>query len=254
MACAATNRHGEVSINRHGSPMEIIDYINAHNVIARFQNGYIAKCEYKDFRRGKVRNPYDRTVYGVGYIGEGPHAHSVDGEQTAQSVTWNSMMCRCYSDKLHKRSPSYSDCSVHPEWHNFQMFAKWYDDNYYELDDATMCLDKDILTKGNKVYSPTNCVFVPDVINGLFVKADRKRGDAPIGVSYHKRLGKYQAYCNTGFGGAVCLGYYDAPDDAFSAYKTKKEETIKITAEKYKGKIPDNLYCAMKKYSVEADD
>ena len=64
------------------------------------------------------------------------------------------------------------DCSVYEGWHNFQNFAKWYEDNYYEIEEEQMHLDKDILVKGNKVYSPDTCVFVPETINGLFVKSN----------------------------------------------------------------------------------
>ena len=57
-------------------------------------------------------------------------------------------------------------------------------------------LDKDILVKGNKVYSPETCCFVPQEINSLLVTSVRSRGDQPIGVSYNKLTQKYEAYYN----------------------------------------------------------
>ena len=87
------------------------------------------------------------------------------------------MLRRCYDEKLHKKYPTYIDCKVCEEWLNFQNFAKWYYNNYYEIENEKICLDKDILHKGNKIYSPDNCVFVPNNINVLFVKSDKSRGD-----------------------------------------------------------------------------
>ena len=43
-------------------------------------------------------------------------------------------------------------------------------------------LDKDILVKGNKIYSPDTCCFVPKEVNTVFTKRQSKRGDYPIGV------------------------------------------------------------------------
>ena len=56
-----------------------------------------------------------------------------------------------------------------------------------------MCLDKDILYKGNKEYAPDKCIFVPERINKLFLKNDADRGDLPIGVTYHKNK-KYTVF------------------------------------------------------------
>ena len=54
-------------------------------------------------------------------------------------------------------------------------------------------LDKDILVKGNKVYSPSTCIFVPFEINGQFTKANTRRGSCPIGVSYAAHTNKFLA-------------------------------------------------------------
>ena len=54
-------------------------------------------------------------------------------------------------------------------------------------------LDKDILIKGNKIYSPDTCCFVPSEINNLFVGCNKSRGSLPIGVTFNKRLKRYVA-------------------------------------------------------------
>ena len=97
------------------------------------------------------------------------------------------MLTRCYSDKYKKKKPTYEDCKVYEELLNFQNFAKWDSENYYEIEGETMCLDKDILVKHNKIYSPETCVYVPNTINVLFTKSDKIRGNTPIGVNEQKK-------------------------------------------------------------------
>ena len=120
-----------------------------------------------------------------------------------------------------------------------------------------MCLDKDILVKGNKIYSPGTCVFVPENINLLFIKSNATRGKYPIGVSYDKSKNKFVSHCNNGKGKQIKLGIFNNSIDAFNAYKEFKENIIKQVADEYKNKypqFPQKLYNAMHKYKVEITD
>lgn len=74
------------------------------------------------------------------------------------------MMNRCYGDKHKYSQYSYKGCTVCEEWHNYQNFAKWYEDNYYNCEEE-LELDKDIIIYGNKLYSPETCLFVPKLVN-----------------------------------------------------------------------------------------
>ena len=78
------------------------------------------------------------------------------------------------------------------EWKEYSNFEKWYDENYYQIDNDLMCLDKDILHKGNKIYNPNDCVFVNRIINNLFTKSNNIRGELPIGVKKSSN-GKYNS-------------------------------------------------------------
>ena len=82
-----------------------------------------------------------------------------------------------------------------------------------------MELDKDILFKGNKIYSPSTCIYVPHRINSLFTKSDSARGDYPIGVTYHKRDCVYESklsYLNKyGKKDRIYLGRFNNPLEAF---------------------------------------
>ena len=92
-------------------------------------------------------------TWNVGIIGEGIYVSRINSIRTKEYVAWDAMLQRCYDDKLHKRHPSYKDCTVCEEWLNFQNFAKWFNDN--NIDGCQ--LDKDLLIKGNKIYSPETC-------------------------------------------------------------------------------------------------
>ena len=120
-----------------------------------------------------------------------------------------------------------------------------------------MHLDKDILCKGNKIYSRDKCIFVPEGINKLFTKCDNARGENPIGASLTSS-GNYEVRCRNGYGKPVYLGSYSTKDEAFNVYKEYKENVIKKVIDSYEGKIPEPFYSklktAMYNYKVEIDD
>ena len=162
---------------------------------------------------------------------------------------WNNMLHRCYDSKKHKINPTYIGCFVCKDWMYLSNFKNWFDENYVE----GWCLDKDILVKGNKEYSPGKCCFVPNEINVLFTKRTANRGKYPIGVSMDKRNNRFNAYVNRG-NRQDYLGSYSTPEEAFKAYKKAKEEWIKEVANKWKDKLKPNVYEALMNYQVEITD
>ncbi|MED3562268.1 hypothetical protein [Bacillus xiapuensis] len=249
------DRIGETKTNSYGSKMVIDEYNNSKDIWVRFvEYDYLVHTTYKNFSTGSIDCPYDKTVFGFGYLGNGIYKTKINGEQTLAYKTWKSMIERCHSKRYQQKCPTYIDCNIYEEWYNFQNFAKWFDKNYYEIEDEKMGLDKDILVKGNKTYSPETCIFVPTSINSLFTKTNSLRGNLPIGVHFFKQTNKYLANCRNGKGKKIGLGSFNTPDEAFRAYKEFKEKLIKQIAEDYKNKIPDKLYEAMLRYEVEITD
>ena len=250
------SRVGETRVNNFGSKMIITKYRKYNDIDIYFpEYRYTTEhVTYQQFKNGNVKCLYEPRVYGIGYLGEGEYKASENGKLTKQYEVWHSMLERCYDVKFYEKRPTYIGCSVAEEWHNFQNFAQWYEDNYYEVPGQRMALDKDILTKGNKVYSPDTCVFVPTSINSLFIKCDNSRGDCPVGVYYDKQNKKYRARCNTGAGILKNLGLYDTPQEAFQAYKEFKEAYINKVANDYIEDIPFNLYQAMINYEIDIED
>ena len=245
-------KEGEVGINTDGSKMILIEYIKSNNINVVFENGYIKNCTYDNFKKGLVKNYTSLVGIDGSYVGIGEYKTSINGKTTHQYNVWKGMLQRCYSKHFTLQRPTYDECTVCEEWHNFQVFAKWYDDNYYEINDKSMNLDKDILIKGNKVYSPETCCIVPSNINTLFIKCNSKRGNYPIGVYFQE--GSYGTSCSNSNGSLEYLGKHKTPLLAFEAYKTYKEKLIKEIAIKYHGLIPENVYNALMKYEVEITD
>ena len=249
------DRTGEEKNNTFGSTIRIINYRNNKDIDVFFPEYNYTKehVRYEKFKKGNVSCPYERRYFNVGYIGKGEYKVSKNGKCTKCYNTWRSMLRRCYDSEYQAREPAYIGCEVSEYWLNFQTFAGWYYDNIYQIEDEIIALDKDILCKGNKIYSPDVCVFVPQTINNLFTKRDNYRGNYPVGVYYKKKNKKYIAQCNVNEK-QKCLGYYNTPEEAFEVYKNFKEKYIKEVAEEYKNMIPTKLYNAMINYKVEIND
>lgn len=241
---------GMLSFNSHGTPMKIIEYFNKKNVIIEFQDEhrFRKKVGLGNFRRGNVSNPFDRTILDCAYIGNGDYCKE---KHTSCYIYWHNMLIRCFSEKYKTKYPTYKNVTVCNEWLNFQNFAKWYYQNFYCIDGERMELDKDILQKGNKIYSSEKCVFIPRRINSLLINNKQKRGKYPIGVDFAR--GKYRARYND-LGNSIFVGDYDNPEDAFLAYKQYKEKYIKKVADSYKHLIPAKLYNALYDFKIERND
>jgi hypothetical protein len=253
------NRIGEKNVNEFGSEMIIANYNGCMDIDIYFPkyDWTFKNAKYQHFKNGDIKCPYDKSVYDVGYIGEGKYKVNKNGKNTRVYSTWRHMLQRCYSEKFQEKHPTYITCEASEEWHNFQNFAKWYNENYYEIEGERMDLDKDILVKHNKIYSPETCIFVPQTINKLFVKCDRSRGESVIGTTPVN--GKYQVKCyllnpKTGKSKNEYLGYYDSQEKAFEVYKYYKEKNIKEVADYFKDEIPVKLYNALYSYEVEITD
>lgn len=169
------DRTGETHINNKGTPMKIIAYRNSSNIDVEFLDShhYIKKnATYSNFKRGNVSNPYDRTVFGIGYLGEREDEAIVKHDDDRYAC-WQHMIERWYLEKKKDIHPSYYGISeISEEWQCYANFADWYDSHYYEVNER-LHLDKDILYKGNKIYSPHHCIFVPQRINLQFGKSGR---------------------------------------------------------------------------------
>ena len=251
------DRTGEINYNKFGSKMIISKYRGANDLDIYFPeyNWTFYNNTWNNFQKGAVICPYEPRTCGVGYLGEGKYKTKENGKTTINYNMWHGMFNRCYSN--YKNDESYEGCEVFKSWHNFQNAAKWIDENYYEVPGEKMCLDKDILFHGNKIYSPETCLIVPERINKLFTKSTKSRGEYPIGV--RERRNRLIAYCSITENNKtkqVNLGRFPLHqvEEAFLTYKRFKENYIKQVADEYKNSIPDKVYQALYNYEVEITD
>jgi hypothetical protein len=233
---------GEIRNNRYGTPMKIVQYNSYNDVVIEFQDEhkYQRNTTYENFKKG-VSNPYDLSVCGKGYIGEGKYSYQSDNKVNKVYDIWKDMLRRCYSDRLQWKYPAYYGiATVCDEWLNLQNICQWYDDNIYEAGDGgRMHIDKDILYKGNTLYSPDKCIIVPQRINMIFMKKGRTTDiDLPIGIS--RAVSGYSVYYNT-----KNLGIHKNLDEAMEIYLVEKRLHIREVVKEYGNKLPDNVINAL---------
>lgn len=245
---------GKKYYNKLNEEMIVIGYENNKRVKIYFPlYGYTRYVIYNNLKNSNITCPYSKVYYNRGFEGEGEFNISEGCNFTKAGGVWVDMIRRCCDEKYKEKKPFYKDSKVCEEWCNFQNFAKWYYNNYYEVIGEQMCLDKDILHKHNKLYSPDNCIIVPQSINKLLERNNSSNG-LPLGVHYDKRRYKYVAQCKGGKGDNRYLGQFNSPNDAFYAYKEAKECRIKHIADEYKDRIPKKIYEALYKYEVDITD
>lgn len=168
-----------------------------------------------------------KKVYGVG-INDSLTPVKRDGKHILSYSCWRRMLERCYSDKWHKKYPTYISCHVCEEWKVFSNFEAWFKAHFHE----GYALDKDILVQGNKMYSPSTCCFVPHRINSLLENCAAARGKYKVGVYWKARVQKFVAQMQYN-GQPKTLGYFDSEEDAHEAYKRAKYEEIRRVANEY---------------------
>jgi len=136
-------------------------------------------------------------------------------------VSWTAMLRRCYSQRFHEKNPTYSGCSVCDEWLTFSKFKLWMETQDWQ----DKQLDKDILTQGNKIYSPQTCVFVSGQLNLFMLSNDKTRGKYPIGACWRMDIKKFAAHGKNPFTKKLeYLGSFTDQYEAHEAWRKRKHE------------------------------
>lgn len=148
--------------------------------------------------------------------------------KTKSYLCWLNMLKRCYDEQYLQRYPSYLGSSVCEEWLTFSIFEKWYNANYPK-EKGVYHLDKDLIERGNKVYGPSTCIFVPNKVNTFIIDCLSARGEYPLGVYYNNG---YVSRCrNPLTNEREWLGRFKTPLEAHNAWKKRKYEIALELAE-----------------------
>lgn len=163
-----------------------------------------------------------KLVYGVG-VNDSEKPTRVNGVLIPSYTRWTDMLKRCYSGNELARRPTYVSCSVHPDWFSFSAFDEWFTSHYVD----GYHLDKDLLVLGNKVYSESTCIFVPQWLNSFVIEGTSARGKYLLGVSWHEHANKFRTQCRNPITKKnECVGYFCCELEAHEKWKERKLQHV----------------------------
>ena len=175
----AEERLGMTFVSNEGCKFFIKDYIGATDVIVKFvdEHGAEIHTTWQHCKKGMVKNPYFKSLFGVACLGVGDFVTSVNGKPTRDYNLWKNMLNRCYSGNY----PTYENVTVCERW---LVYANFLEDlpliENYEFwknnPNERIALDKDLKQQGveNKVYSLDTCKFVTISENSKEVREREK--------------------------------------------------------------------------------
>ena len=248
---------GKVCKSKSSGDFKILKYNDAKDVEIQFlKTGYETSVQLGVIRKGEVKDPYAPSVYGVGITGT-KYQPTINGVNTKEYELWMGMLKRCYSDTYQKKHLTYIGCEVSNNFLHYEYFYEWCHSQIGFGNDGNgnpFHLDKDLLVRGNKVYSESTCVFLPQEINKVLTKRESMRGEYLIGVIWSNTNKAFVARVSRNKGKPEHLGYFKTELEAFNAYKIAKEAFVKEQASKWKSQIDERAYDALMNYKVNIDD
>lgn len=241
---------GKTFPTNNGGDCVVVKYEGVYKVTVSFLDDfkYTTVVGLTQLRKGNVKNLYTKSNYGVGYIGEGIFKPYEDGVRGEEYMRWNGAMRRCYDLKYIEKYPTYRGCTVSEEWHSLQEFGMWH--RKQKFSGFNYHLDKDILVKGNKIYSPDTCCLVPQEINMLLTNNLASRGKYPQGVSSDNN-GRFVVQMSNRVGIPRYIGRFDTIEEAALEYKKSKEAAVKLTASKFRSGMDDKVFQALMEWELD---
>ena len=227
---------GNIFHTNEGCRIIIVDIIDKDRRMIEFLDSFKYKTIVftNNIKIGAISNPFFKSIYGEGYTGDGVYHISINGKHTQEYRIWRGVLDRCYNLKFKEKHTTYKNVHLCEEWHNFQTFAKWYNDNYpYHIKDIRFDLDKDLLQSDveHKIYSKHTCLFLPKRINTYLSNTTIRNTSGYTGVVFDKRRNKWVAQIHEfETSNNKYLGTYMDLNEASQAYQTARA----INAEKAK--------------------
>ena len=250
----AKDLEGAIYDTKLGGEVEIVEYISCTKVKYKFI-GYndIYLATYPAIINGNLRNKMSTSVCGVGYLGIGAHKTKIGEVHSNSYEVWRGMLRRCYDKKYKEKHPSYDGCSVADAWHNYQVFANWYEEQKSNghLHEGWE-LDKDILKKGNKIYSTDTCCFIPNEVNSCLVLRGNDRGKSSLGVRKYKTGFMARVMQNSAGTGRIAKNF-KTEREAFLWYSQEKERVLHYLANKWQSLLRKDAYEALVNFKITDD-
>ena len=199
---------GKIFKSKSSGDFKVLKYNDKKNVEIQFvDTGFEAVVQLGSIRNGNVKDPYVPSVCGVGISGT-KYPITINGRNTKEYSLWCDMLRRCYSDTYKKKHPTYEGREVSNKYKNYEYFYEWCQ-NQIGFGVNGFELDKDLLIKGNKVYSESTCVFTPKEMNQVLVKRESSRGEHLIGVSWNNTNKAFVATVRKNKGKREYLGLFN---------------------------------------------
>ena len=238
---------GKIYSSKQYGSFIITDYEGCERVTIKFLNTqYETVASLNNIRIGNVRDKSAPYGFGGGVVGD--EVIKSGGKYIKEYYLWRSMLCRCYDEKYTDKNSTYKGCTVSENFKSFKYFKEWCNKQIGFGQDG-WCLDKDILIRGNKIYSEDTCCFVPCEINIIFTDRSATKGEYPVGVYYNKSRKKYVARVSK-HGCLKHVGIFTSVEEAVAAYNKEKESHIKDVANIWKDDIDPRVYNVMMNYSI----
>lgn len=195
--------------NNYGS-VEVLEYVNKTRVKIRYLNtGNISYEDSRKIRTGQIKDASVYNIYGVARNDADYNVYKTTGGTKTRCKYYqrgHHMIARCYSGK--PAYFAYSDCTVHKDWLNFSKFKEWLEvaeaTYNYDYEGAEYHLDKDLLKRGNRVYSAKTCCLLPAKVNIFLTCSNRSN----VNTCWDKDKGNWASYCRDAEGKSVTLGHY----------------------------------------------
>lgn len=210
--------------NKAGRWCEIIEVKGWSDVVVRFDDtGTIKSFQADSLKRGTFFDPYYKTYWGFGYIGEGKYTGK---SHKSAFNTWMHMVERCY-DTESKYYPLYGGVGVKvsQEWSNFQVFAEWFEKHKV----VGWHMDKDFIEPSSKLYSEDTCVFLPPEVNSLFTGYHFGLKEMGVGLT---KSGSWYSACTIN-GKQKYLGVSKTWLEAKTKYLVEKRKIVDKLLSKY---------------------
>ena len=228
----------------------VVDYVSDVDVTIKFKGtGFSYHTSIGCLKKNNVVDRYYPSLYGVGYIG---CTFGSLPKDKGGYYCWSNMISRCYNpeDNMYSCYGAVG-ATVCDSWHNLQNFLIFYGENLPETEGFQ--LDKDVLSEGNKVYSPETCVFIPYILNAQF-KSKVGGGSLPRGVYLNKKTLKYEANLQVERK-HIRLGSFSTQEEASTCYRVAKKAYVDKLASSLlnKGLISERVFVAVLNHTFKEE-